>query len=332
MEDPRGARAFRLEAIVREETDAGAAAAVSALADDGALAVVGPLLSGAAEKALPAAASRSLAVVSPTASSARLEGASPVFFRTCMTMEDFSSALAGFAAARLGTPRVAMLVPAEPYGRSFADAFRRAVAGGGGRVVASVEYAPALTDVAARAAELDALLRPGGAPSPRETGADALFFAGGPKDAALLLGQLSRRGLEVRSLAVVGGSAFDTPELPRLAGLLAEGALFADGFFPGSERPEARDFVERYRARFGAEPGAAAAQACAAVELLAEALRGGAATREEVLSRLSGLGRVRTVLGPVRSSPGGRVERRPFFGTVSGGRLVELPERGQGTE
>ena len=37
---------------------------------------------------------------------------SPVFFRTCQTMEGFCASLAGFVSARLGSPRFALLVPA----------------------------------------------------------------------------------------------------------------------------------------------------------------------------------------------------------------------------
>jgi branched-chain amino acid transport system substrate-binding protein len=324
MEDPDGRRGFVLQPVFREEGEGSPAEAVAALADrEKVVALVGPLLSDSAERVFPAAAARSLALLSPTACSPRLEGRSRLLFRTCMTMDAFAESLAAYAAASLGEPRFVIALPADPYGRALAAAFRRGLAAAGGSVLLSREYPAGAPDAAGWAQalreELGRVTRPG-----EDLAPDGLFFAGSAAEAGAILPQLGQRGLLPRSTAVVGGSALDTPDFPRLAGSWAEGSLVADAFFAGSERPGARVFVERYRKRYGSDPGPAAAQACAAVELLAEALRGGGATRDEVLARLRKLGAVETVLGSIRIHPGGKVERRPFFMTVRGGRLEEV--------
>ena len=326
MEDPAGARPFRLEPVFREEADgADAVAAVDELVErQGVVALIGPLLSGTAETVLPGAARHSLAVITPTAASLRLGEGSPVFFRTCMTMESFAAALAGFTAARLGKPAFAILTPAEAYGRSFSAAFRRAVEERGGSVPLVREYAPGLRDLAPWVAALVKDLRPGGSGVAGAWAVDALFLAGSAQDAGMILPRLAYQGLDPRTVAVVGGSALNIPEFPRLAGGFAEGALVADGFFAGSEVPAAREFTRRYRARHGADPSAAAAQGCAAVEVLAAALGGGADSPRETLAALGALAGVPTVVGALRVYPGGRVERQPFFSTVRGSALVEL--------
>lgn len=329
MEDPAGVRPFRLVPVFRDETDGVSHAdlAEELVESEGVVAVVGPLLSSTAESLLPAAARHSLPVITPTAAAAGLGRNSPVFFRTCMTMESFSAALAGFAVARLGRPSFAILTPSEPYGRSVAAAFRRAVEESGGSVPLVREYAPGLRDLTPWAAALAKELRPPVSAGAGEWGVDALFFAGSAQEAGMILPRLAYLGLDPRAIAVIGGSALNVPEFPRLAGGYAEGALVADGFFAGSDLPAAREFTRRYRARHGGEPSAAAAQGCAAVEVLAAALDGGAATRREVLAALGTLPEVPTVVGAVRLLPGGRTERRPFFFTVKGGALEDLPAR-----
>lgn len=326
MEDPERRRPFLFEAVAREEGgDERPAAAVAGLADrERVVAVVGPLLSESAREALPAAERRSLPVISPTAAAAQLGSGSRVFFRTCMTMEAFTAALAARAAGRLGSPSFALLGPAEAYGRSLASAFGPALEAHGGRVVLSREHAPGLRDLVPWAASLAAELRgPETAGARAGWGVDGVFLAGSAQDAGLILPRLAHLGLDPRKILVVGTSALNTPNLPRLAGGYAEGALFGDGFFAGSEQPAARAFVRRFRERHGDDPGAAAAQGCAAVEVLAAALQGGAATPAETLAALVALPEVATVLGPLRVLPGGSTVRQPFFITVRGGSLAE---------
>jgi branched-chain amino acid transport system substrate-binding protein len=327
LEDPTGERPFLLEAVAREEEEgADPASVVAELADrQGVVALVGPLLSGTAEKALAAAGRRSLPVISPTAAAAGLGGGSPVFFRTCLTMESFAGALAEYLVARLGQPDVALLAPAQAYGRSLAAAFRRALEGRGARVPVDREYAPGLGDLVPWSAALGRELLPEGEEG--EPAVEAIFLAGSAEEAGLLLPRLAHLGIDPREVAIVGGSALNVPEFPLLAGGYSEGALIADAFFAGSGLPAARGFAQRYRERHGDDPGPAAAQACAAVELVAAALRGGAATPRETLEALGRLGEIPTVLGPVRIRPGGQTERRPFFITVRDGVLVEAGSR-----
>jgi branched-chain amino acid transport system substrate-binding protein len=325
MEDPAGLRGLRLEPVFREESvGADPAAAVADLADhEGVLAIIGPLRSESAERVLPAAARRALPVISPTAGAAGLGEASPVFFRTCLTMDAFAAALADALARRLGRPAVAIVAPAERYGRTFAAAVRKAVEERAGTVALVREYQPGLRDLAPWA---DALARQLHPPGPAGWSVGAIVLAGSAEEAGMILPRLAYAGADPRSVTVIGGSALNTPGFPRLAGGYAEGALIADGFFAGSAQPAARAFVRRYRERYGADPGAAAAQACAAVEALAEALAGGADTPRRTLDALGAGEEIATVLGRIRLLPGGRVERRAFFLRVKAGALADEPE------
>ncbi len=326
LEDPGAARGFRFEAVAHDESEAQEPGALVAdlAAGGGIVALVGPLLSETAQKLLAAAEERALPVISPTAAAGRLGEGSRVFFRTCLTMESYATALAGFAAGRLEGATFATLAPAERYGRSLAAAFGPALEQRGGRVVLAREYVPGLRELVPWAAGLARELRRPGAQEEGAWGVDALFLAGSAQDAGMILPRLAHLGLDPRAIAVVGTSALNVPEFPRLAGGFAEGVLLADGYFAASEQPSARAFARRYRERHGTAPGAAAAQACAAVEIVAAALAAGASTPAETLAALVALGEVPTVLGPVRVLAGGKVERRPFYITVRGGKLVEL--------
>lgn len=321
-----GERGLGLEPVFVEETEGADAAAIFAGFDKGReiVAIIGPLLSGTAERLLPAAARRSLPVISPTAASTGLGEQSPVFFRTCMTMESFADALAGLAAARLGRPAFAVLAPAQKYGRSFAAAFGRALQAHGGSVALVREYEPGLRDLVPWAEALKSDLRSADGRAAGAWGVDALFLAGSAQEAGMILPRLAYQGLDPRAVAVVGGSALNAAEFPRLAGGYAEGALIADGFFAGSDLPAAQTFARNYRALHGEDPGAAAAQGCAAAQVLAAALEGGAASPREVLAALGALGELPSAVGPLRLFPGGKTVRQPFFTTVRGSALVEI--------
>ena len=99
---------------------------------------------------------------------------------------------------------------------------------------------------------------------------DVLVVSALYKEAALLLQQARQLGL---NQPVVGGNGFNSPELYRLAGEAAEGAIVGSPWFPGRDLPLVQDFVARYQERYGRVPDQFAAQAYDGLMLFAEAAR-----------------------------------------------------------
>jgi branched-chain amino acid transport system substrate-binding protein len=302
------------------------------------LVLIGPLLSSTVERVLPVAERHSLGVISPTASSPRLNGVSPNFFRNCLTLEKSGKALADLAVGVLGLKSFVIFTPDDTYGFHYADLFQREVTLRGGEVLALQAYDVELTDFAR---PIKVLKKKAGVPDlPAEGNVrkgeagvggeeyelpfDAVFLPGSAEEAGLILPQFSFHDMDVRRLAVFGGSGLNTPRFPEVGEEFAEGVIFTDGFFAGSPRPEIQLFVQRYRRKYGEDPGTFAAQAYDAAAIVLEALRSGADTREKMLSALGAVTEFPGVTGKTTLIPGGLLERDPFFGTVARGHLVSL--------
>jgi len=302
-----------------------------AIRSDDILVLIGPLLSSTVERVIPLAERESLGVLSPTSSSARLNGISANFFRNCLTLEESGKALADLAVGVLGLRTFVIFTPDDAYGFHYADIFQREVAARGGEVLATQAYDVELTDFARPIKELK---RKAGVPDrPTEEEAaergyvlpfEAVFLPGSAEETGLILPQLTFHDMDVRQLSVLGGRGLNTPRFPEVGEEFAEGVIFADGFFAGSPRPEVQLFVQRYRTRYGETPGTFAAQAYDAAAIVLDALRRGAGTRKQMLAALAEVEDFPGVTGRTTLIPGGLLKREPFFGTVARGRLVSV--------
>jgi ABC-type branched-subunit amino acid transport system substrate-binding protein len=102
-------------------------------------------------------------------------------------------------------------------------------------------------------------------------------------------------GREVRPVQLLGGNGWDDPALVEKAARYVECAVFVDGFFPGSERPATKGFVQAFQERNGRPPSILEASAFDAARLVAAAVEKG---------RADGRDAVRQWLAAVRDFPG----------------------------
>ena len=99
---------------------------------------------------------------------------------------------------------------------------------------------------------------------------DVIFSSGYYGEAALLAKQARELGYEG---ALLGGDAWDAPELIEIAGEAAEGLTFSTHYHPeGAVTPTSEEFVELYRDTYDREPNAFAALGYDAYMLLLDAI------------------------------------------------------------
>ncbi|MGQ9627038.1 MAG: ABC transporter substrate-binding protein [Anaerolineae bacterium] len=99
---------------------------------------------------------------------------------------------------------------------------------------------------------------------------DVIFSSGYYGEAALLAKQARELGYEG---ALLGGDAWDAPELIEIAGEAAEGLTFSTHYHPeGAVTPASKDFVKLYRDTYGREPNAFAALGYDAYMLVLDAI------------------------------------------------------------
>ncbi len=241
--------------------------------------VVGHSESGSTLDAIPVyedvegGGANALVAISPTATSPRLTGRSPWFFRVCPSDLAVSRAIARYALDTLGARRAAIVYRNDSYGRDWTKEFVAAFTAGGGAIVQRDPYLPGITEWAAYAGYMQALQ------------ADVFLYPGSLEDAVLSIRALRAIGADI---PFIGGDA--------ASALAASPDEFAGerytAFFDArtASGSEARAFVARFRERFGMDPDQRAALAYDAALLIGEAARAVGTDRMKIRDHLERLG------------------------------------------
>lgn len=281
----------------------------SLFADGDVFAVLGHSNSGATLAAAPIYG-QGLAAVSATATSPAVTDAGPWIFRVCPSDAATSASIADFALRELGS-RAVVLYANDAFGRGLRTAFGAAYAQGGGTLVNEYPYIEGQTE------DFEPYLL-----GIREARPDLIFVAGLDYGAARIIRQARALGIEA---PILGGDG--------LLGLVGQDPVF-DGtyvllfYHPDAGGAANREFVDAYRAAFGADPDAYAALAYDAVMLMAQAAGEVGFDRRGVREYLERLGNGRDafagVSGSITFDPAGDpVNKGVAIGRMSG-ETIEL--------
>lgn len=128
---------------------------------------------------------------------------------------------------------------------------------------------------------------------------DIIYMVSYLMDASLLMRQ--SRELDINPQAFIGGAAgFTLPEFLQNAGDASELVMSGTLWTPQGKYPGAREFFDRFKAKFGKEPDYHGAEAYAAAYVLADALtRSRGDLPEDLRAALAGTDMM-TVFGPVK--------------------------------
>ncbi len=306
-----------LELLVRDDRNSpeGALRADAALADAGAVAVIGHFTSSQSLAAVPQADERGILLLSPTTSTPRLSGKDDMFLRVMGSSSDWASALARYAARR-GAREVLLLRDQDNAGYTvpYTEAFARTLAETGGRATILEFSSAARTD-------WDFVL------GPLASGAhDALLVAASSRDTADLARHLRVAGL-TQPLYIASWAL--TSELLSLGGAAVEDIVSCEAYSDDIDTPALRDFRMRYRDRFGYVPSFAAVYAYEAVSALARALERTGGKARGLKRALLDSGPVDGLIGPFSFDRYGDALRPYSIVTIRNGRLTTLELAGE---
>jgi branched-chain amino acid transport system substrate-binding protein len=283
------------------------------------VAVVGHLSSGAsiAASEIYNEPGNGLLAISPGATSPEMSTTGEWTFRVCPSDLQQAAALAEWAFNGLGRRRTLIVYVNDAYGRGVRDAFTPAFERLGGTVVSADPYLP---DLLEDERTLDPYLERG-----IRNGMDALVLVGMGDEVTAILRAARRLGFR--------GTVMGTDGLIGIAeaGSVAEDVVVTSGFLVDRATESARDFVQRYQARFGELPRDGSAHAYDTVMLLAHAIdRVGTdrkAVRDYVASIGDGAPAFEGVTGTIRFDPNGdAVGKDVIIGVVRDGRVVTVGE------
>lgn len=293
--DPGYSTKLELTIVDSESDPDKAKGLLEELYGDGALAVIGGATSAEAMEMVSVADRYDRVLLSPSASSPDLTGASANFYRICPSDFRDGSKMATFVAQNLKLENVAIVAEEQPYASGIQGVFQEELRRLGGNIVEVIEYPPNTSDFAGLIERLMTL------------DIDGVYLAAYGEAIGSMIQELRRIGFKGKILTT---HAFSSPAAIARAGDVAEGVFLTQTVFElDSDHAHVRKFVDAYELKYGERPDIFAAQGYDSVVVLAEALKGKPALPSEVPK---GLGEEFSgVTGSIRFDDKGDAQKYP---------------------
>ncbi len=227
---------------------------------DGVVAIIGAVASKNSLAIAPICQESRVPMISPASTNEKVTEAGDFIFRACFIDPFQGMVMAKYAAISLKAKKAAILFDnGNDYNKGLAEVFADKFAGYGGTIVAR----EAFTDEA-NTVDFKAQLTNIKAAAP-----DFLYCPNYYTADAMIMKQALEIGLRVPT---GGGDGWDSPELVKIGGAAVEGCVFSNHFSKDDTSATVRNFVRKYKERFGAEPDALASLAYDASIILLSAL------------------------------------------------------------
>lgn len=228
------------------------------VARGGITAVVGDFSSTASLAAAPIYQRAGIIMMTPSASHPDITKSGNYIFRNTPIAATEADATADWGTKDLALKKIAIIGRNDDYGRVYGELFKKRATANGATVVGdeyingeTPDLKPVITSLRAR--QPDGVLL-------------ALFQV----EAALLFRQSREMNFQPTFLS---GAGLFNPQVLSLAREAANGLLLVSTYYPKSDRPEVKNFVEQYQAKNGNVPSKFSAHAFDAVNLIASAVK-----------------------------------------------------------
>jgi len=301
-----------------------AAELVAELAQEGVAVILGPI--GSAESAAQAAQEYQIPIVTLTQKE-KITQIGNYVFRHYMTPEIQAETLISFAVQKLGLSRFGVLYPKDNYGTSFMNIFWDQVLAHGGTMVGAEGYDPAATDFMEPIQKLSGAYYSvqntnGVAQSGADLDIQALFIPDSPAKAAMIIPQIVF--YDLNQLYLFGPNMWHTPTLFQASDLLTQGLIFADAFFPESDREPVKAFVHQFEDAYGEAPGFLEAITYDTAMMLFSAISvPNLKYRSDIRKALLNMPEMDGVTGPTRFSSERDAHKKLVPLQIKGGQFIE---------
>jgi branched-chain amino acid transport system substrate-binding protein len=228
---------------------------------DAVCAIIGAVASKNSLAIAPICQESRIPMVSSASTNEKVTEAGDFIFRACFIDPFQGKVMAAYAAHTLGAKKAAIIYDnGNDYNKGLAEVFSRKFAEYGGTIVAkeaftdeanTVDFKAQLTNI--KAAAPDFLYCPN-------------YYAAD----AMIMKQSKEIGL---SVPTGGGDGWDSPKLVEIGGTSVEGCVFSNHFSKDDTSAAVRNFVGKYKQKFGAEPDALASLAYDAAMILLSAIK-----------------------------------------------------------
>lgn len=301
-----------VELVVADvSSSAEATSAIQYLADSGAVAIIGPMTSASAVRAVPAADRIGITLIGPTVSTDILTGKDDSFLRIYPSNDNAAQTMAEAVSRRLDSPRVAVVLDQSnaAHTETWYKNFTSGVESLGGSVVA-VE-----TFVSGQGTDFTKIVERALDSSP-----NCVLILANSTDGAMVSQRLRLAGGDAQ---IIMSEWSVTADLIALGGSSVEGLLYLDTFDRVSRSPEFTGFVREFEDRFGEPIGFGTIHAYEAAQVVLEALAAGA-TRDSIRDYIIERSVFEGLQGTISFDEFGDASREQYLSTVRNGRLVPV--------
>ncbi len=252
---------------------------------DGTALLLGPTLSAEAKKADPIAVKANLTVLATSNTAQGITAQGPCVFRNSLAEEQVVPE-AMSKAARAWHPKTAAIIYGDDnqFTKTDFEIFKNALEREHIALVDTETYHTGDVDFKAQLTNI-ASKKP-----------DMLVVGSLLEEAVKIVVQAKQSGIKTH---LIGGNGLNSPKFISLAGDAGTGVVIGAAYYLGNNYAGNRGFVDRYKKKFGTGPDQFAAQAYAAAQIVASAVKNGATASDQFCATFKKLNVVQTVLGPV---------------------------------
>jgi len=269
------------------------------ISQNGVVAVIGEVASSASIAAAPICQSNKVPMISPSSTNPQVTQKGDYIFRMCFTDDYQGHSMADYVAKQLNVKSAAILTDVKSdYSQGLGHFFEERFTQLGGKIVGRASYANGDSDFKAQLTSL------------KPTNPQILFVPGYYTDIGQIAIQARDLGITV---PLVGGDGWESPKLMEIGGKSLEGCYYSNHYFYGDPNPVVRDFVQKYKDRYGQVPDALAALGYDSAKVMADAISRagkteGAAIRDAIRATKNFSGVTGMInMGPDRNPVGKRL-------------------------
>ena len=227
---------------------------------DGVVAILGEVASSRSLEAAPICQQNKIPMISPSSTNPKVTQVGDYIFRVCF-LDSFQGGkvLTGFANNTLKAKSVAVLTDVKSdYSLGLAKFFEDGFIASGGKIVVKQSYSGGDKDFNAQLTAIKA------------ANPDAIFVPGYYTEAGLIALQARQLGINA---PLFGGDGWESSVLTSIGGPALEGDYFSTHLAPDVDLPQVKNFVDKFRAKYGETPDSMAALGYDSAMILADAIK-----------------------------------------------------------
>jgi branched-chain amino acid transport system substrate-binding protein len=273
--------------------------------------IMGGVTSNIALAIAPICTTNKVVLLSPSASSPKLTGAGPYFFRNYPSDTLEGRVMADYSVRRMKVKTIAILYLDKEYGQGLMQVFKDRFSGLGGTVNYEQAFPEGTTD-------FSSFIKAIKAKTP-----DAIYLPGYYTETAHVLNEIFKQKLKVK---LIGSGGVANPQFLELVDAeAAEGLIYPQPpYDPQSNNQEVRTFVASYKKKFFSEPGLYAAYAYDAMKIAEKAIIAcGVNYPQDLRGRMADV-HLQGVTGEIAFDANGDVDITPRIFQVKAGHFVPL--------